>query len=70
MDVPTEHEDLHHVHLCPGVLTEVLLYFGALEFCLFALLGDILVKTRSQTDLRRDSGSAYVFRPKSGADAL
>lgn len=61
VDAPTEHQDFHHIHLCPGVLTEVLLYFGALECCLFTLLSDILVKAHSHTDLRRDSGLGYIF---------
>lgn len=68
MDAPTKHEDFHHIHLCPGMLIEVLLYFGALEFCLFALLSDILVKAHSHTDLRR--GLGYIFRLKSAADGL
>lgn len=57
VDAPTEQEDLHHIHLRPGVLTKVLLDFGALEFCLFALLADVLVKAHSHTDLRRHSAS-------------
>lgn len=69
-DAPTEHEDFHHIHLCPGMLTEVLLYFGALEFSLFTLLCDTLAKAHSHTDLRTDSGSSYIFGQKSAADEL
>lgn len=53
VDAPTEQEDLHHIHLRPGVLTKVLLDFGALQFSLFALLADVLAKAHSHTDLGR-----------------
>lgn len=70
VDAPTKHKDFHHIHLCPGMLTEVLLYFRALEFCLFTLLGDILVKAHSHTDLRRHSGLGYIFRHESAAGGV
>lgn len=70
VDAPTEHEDFHHIHLRPGVLTKVLLYFGALEFCPFTLLVNILAKAHSHTHLKRDPALSYIFRHRSAADGL
>lgn len=63
MDTPTKHEDFHHVGLHPSMLAEVLLYFGALEFGLLAVLGDVLLKAQSHTHLRTDSASGVGTEP-------
>lgn len=51
----TKHEDSHHSHLSPGMFTEILLYFRALEFSFFAFFRDILVEAHSHADLRKNS---------------
>lgn len=47
----TKHQDFNHIHFSLGLITQVLLYFTALNFRLFVLFRDILVKTQSHADL-------------------
>lgn len=58
----TKHEHFHHIHLSLCMFTEILFYFSVLEFCLFALLCNILLKAHSHAHLRKNLQFSYVNR--------